>query len=1339
MDGLFQCQDARRRSVCEMGGDKRQMAVYDEARLSAEREAYQSWLDRRAEEVYRIAAAAKAKGLDFSDEIEIPRAADLASRTQKLLEADYLHGLNIEDDLRNLLNTSEREDAAIEIALDVARRMHAKTSDIEKAIDSGLRVGLAVLTEAVLVAPLEGIGGVRIMNNADGSEFLSIDYAGPIRAAGGTAQALGVLIGDMIRTELGIGRYVPTTPEVERVKEEFGLYRVSLQYKPPPEEIEVIVRACPVMINGEETERLECAGYKEVRNIINSNGSPRTRIRGGVMLVIGEGLCLKAPKILRHTERLDVPGWDFVAQFVGKGNDEGEDGLKKREISKVTRYMEDIIAGRPVFGEPGEPGGFRLRYGRSRASGLAAAGVNPVSMEALGGFLSVGTQMKVERPGKACAVTPCIDIDGPTVLLEDGTFQRISTIEEWRECSDRVLSIWDSGEILSGFGEFLENNKDLVPSAYNRDWWAADLADALDHPEKVDRFAELLGASRESLPPGIPFNGAIERGGESALERNWRRRDWYLCLRDMELDWEQARALAQEFGTAVPTPWNLWWSDMPMSFAPAVIEALVASTVEEGRVRLHGAARDWAPEAHIEDIGLPAPSTGVWPRWTEVHSHGILKSALMTLGVEHHHEGEDMVIPAHWEGLVEGLGLEFHDNAIRVATEAGPHIEDRVSRIRAATDVIAQEEARQEELEGRRAVVRMKTETAARQEGLGIQETEAAGREAVEEIEDPGPDEPAALRAALTLIDEHGVERSLWLARRLSDLRWEDSAPCRVGSRMGRPEKAGTRQMKPLVHALYPIGENGGPQRLLGQAASKGIIRVDMGPRICDKCGRDSPHLRCHNRLTAGEAVECGGRTRVKKRRGGHMRRRLGLRTSVPLEEIIEVKRRALGLDRIPVRIKAVKGLISIGQTPEPIEKGILRAKHGISVFRDGTSRYDMSDVPMTHFRPSEIGTPWKTLFDLGYKHDIFGEELTSDEQLLELLPQDFVPSISAKGQLLAVCGFVDDLLVRFYGMQAFYEVGDERDLIGHLAIGLSPHTSGGVLCRIIGWTTASAGYAHPLFHAAKRRNCDGDEDGLMMLLDGLLNFSKSILPAGRGGQMDAPLVLSTRINPKEIDKEALNVDCSWAYTRAFYEATKSRPHPSEVEPLVDLVADRVGSVGEIRGYGWTHDSGRLDAGPVNSSYKTLETMEDKMLAQLALGQRLRAVSVQRVASQVIESHFLPDLRGNLMAFTRQKVRCVKCAHSYRRIPLAGKCIQNLATSGGLSGARGDQSTLCGGNVVLTVSEGAVRKYIKITREVIEKYGVDTYTKQRVEWMVDSADSLFNDDTVTVMTLNDFV
>ena len=212
----------------------------DIPRLEGERESYQKILDTMIEEAYDFASIAKQKGLDFSDSIEIPRASDLASRTEKLLEDPYLYTdpvnrdqtpLAIESHLRELLLEHDRETAAIMIAISVTKEMHSRTGDRRRAIDSGLRVGLAVLTEAVLVAPLDGIGDVRIMNNSDGSEFLSIDFCGPIRAAGGTAQALGVLIGDILRREMGVGRYLPTIPEVPfgGVKES-GMVREGSRY-----------------------------------------------------------------------------------------------------------------------------------------------------------------------------------------------------------------------------------------------------------------------------------------------------------------------------------------------------------------------------------------------------------------------------------------------------------------------------------------------------------------------------------------------------------------------------------------------------------------------------------------------------------------------------------------------------------------------------------------------------------------------------------------------------------------------------------------------------------------------------------------------------------------------------------------------------------------------------------------------------------------------------------------------------------------------------------------------------------------------------------------------------
>ena len=350
-------------------GELNPLLGLDLPRLEAEMERYHLWLDERADDAYRIAEVARELGFDHKPRVEIPRASDLAGRTEKLL-IEHLDGYPVADEIRSLLNEHDRETTSIMIAQSVSRGFREKGYDLEKSIDVGLRVGLAVLTEAVLVAPLEGISEVRLLNNIDGSQFVSVHFAGPIRAAGGTAQALAVLIADMIRRELNIGHYQPTDPEVERVKEEFGLYRGNLQYRPSPPEIDEIVRACPVMINGESTERIECAGYGNVRNI------DEARIRGGVLLVIGEGMCLKAPKIQKHTERLNLPGWDFITKFAARGKEKGTKDAKSfrsKQIQPITKFMNDIIAGRPVFGGPLQAGGFRLRYGRARPSGLAAA------------------------------------------------------------------------------------------------------------------------------------------------------------------------------------------------------------------------------------------------------------------------------------------------------------------------------------------------------------------------------------------------------------------------------------------------------------------------------------------------------------------------------------------------------------------------------------------------------------------------------------------------------------------------------------------------------------------------------------------------------------------------------------------------------------------------------------------------------------------------------------------------------------------------------------------------------------------------------------------------------
>ena len=156
-----------------------------------------------------------------------------------------------------------------------------------------------------------------------------------------------------------------------------------------------------------------------------------------------------------------------------------------------------------------------------------------------------------------------------------------------------------------------------------------------------------------------------------------------------------------------------------------------------------------------------------------------------------------------------------------------------------------------------------------------------------------------------------------------------------------------------------------------------------------------------------------------------------------------------------------------------------------------------MIDLPLTNYYPKEIGLKVDKAKHLGYLKDINGQPLESDDQLLEMKVQDLIVSERSGNWLVKVSNFVDEELSRLYDMKPFYGLEPNsrpEELIGNLLICLSPHTSAGVLTRLIGFTSAKAQYGHPFLHAAKRRNCDGDEDSIMLLIDGLLNYSNSFV-----------------------------------------------------------------------------------------------------------------------------------------------------------------------------------------------------------------------------------------------------
>jgi DNA polymerase II large subunit len=131
--------------------------------------------------------------------------------------------------------------------------------------------------------------------------------------------------------------------------------------------------------------------------------------------------------------------------------------------------------------------------------------------------------------------------------------------------------------------------------------------------------------------------------------------------------------------------------------------------------------------------------------------------------------------------------------------------------------------------------------------------------------------------------------------------------------------------------------------------------------------------------------------------------------------------------------------------------------------------------------------------------------------------------------------------------------------------------------------------------------------------------------------------------------------------------------------------------------------------------------MTEKMDAQLSISRKLRAVNESDVAERIIEYHFLPDLLGNLKAFSGQEVRCLDCGEKYRRVPLTGDCRE------------------CGGRMTLTVHEGSVNKYMDTALRVAEEFGARDYTKQRLKILEKRIERIFENDKNKQSGIADFM
>jgi len=898
---------------------------------SPEMKAYFESLQREIDRAYEVARKARSQGKDPSLDVEVPQATDMAGRVESLVGPK-----GVAERIRVLVKEYGKELAALKIVDEIIEGKFGDLGSKEKYAEQAVRTALAILTEGIVSAPLEGIADVKIKRNtwADDSEYLALYYAGPIRSSGGTAQALSVLVGDYVRKKLGLDRFKPTEEHIERMVEEIDLYHravTRLQYHPEPDEVRLAMRNIPIEITGEETDKVEVSH----RNV---PGVETNHLRGGAILVLAEGVLQKAKKLVKYIDKMGIEGWDWIRELVEakeKGKSEehkseaGDSGAVHEEVergfyyglyerfrAKIApndKYTKEIIGGRPLFAEPSTNGGFRLRYGRSRVSGFATC-VNPATMLILDEFIAIGTQMKTERPGKGCIVTPATTVEGPIVKLRDGSVVKVDDYETALKVRNDVEEILYVGDALINFGDFLENNQTLLPANYAEEWWVQELVKAIADLYEV-----------ELKPFSENPRGAIEEAAEyleiSADFLEGLLRDPLRTKPSVELAIHLSKVLDIPFHPYYTLHWN----------------TLNPEEVEELQRALLNAQIEWDEFRKLR-----------FARKVILENDPGIKRYLELLGLPHRLErteegGKVIVVDYPWSSALltplGNLGWEF---------KAKPFF--------TVIDIINE-------------------------------------------------NNPIKLR-------DRGIS-------------W-------IGARMGRPEKAKERKMKPPVQVLFPIGLAGGPSRDIKKAAEEGkTAKVEIAFFRCPECGHTGPeHLcpvcgtrkellwhcpKCNVDYPESEAKEFGFRCpRCDVELKPYAQREI--RPAELLRRAME-NVKVYGIDRL----KGVKGMTSGYKMAEPLEKGILRAKNDVYVFKDGTIRFDATDAPITHFKPGEIGVSVEKLRELGYRYDFEGKPLERDDQVVELKVQDVILPVEAGKYLLRVARFVDDLLERFYGLPRFY------------------------------------------------------------------------------------------------------------------------------------------------------------------------------------------------------------------------------------------------------------------------------------------------------------------------------
>ena len=161
---------------------------------------YFASLEKEVYKLHKLAKQAREKNLDPESHVDIPLAVNVAQRVQALISSvvPEIKASNMAERIEALEKEYGPSDwrVALKIAEEVADEKFCKFEKVSKAIETGTRTGLAYITQGVVAAPLEGFVEARLKKREDGQHYLALFFSGPIRSAGGTPQAITILIAD---------------------------------------------------------------------------------------------------------------------------------------------------------------------------------------------------------------------------------------------------------------------------------------------------------------------------------------------------------------------------------------------------------------------------------------------------------------------------------------------------------------------------------------------------------------------------------------------------------------------------------------------------------------------------------------------------------------------------------------------------------------------------------------------------------------------------------------------------------------------------------------------------------------------------------------------------------------------------------------------------------------------------------------------------------------------------------------------------------------------------------------------------------------------------------------